>query len=211
LRYVLVAVIVGLAAAFCAVGARAGGARIVYVQPIGKPVTPAEVSAVCATLESHFGVEVRTLPPVAMPRSAFARARHRYRAEILVSYLSSLLPPDGECIIGLTADDISTTKGAIRDWGVIGLASTRNGACVVSAARRRAGANAATSRERLGKVAIHEIGHTLSLGHCVSVACVMRDAKGSVRSVDSERDFCGRCRGFLENREHLFSQRIDRR
>jgi archaemetzincin len=53
------------------------------------------------------------------------------------------------------------------------------------------------ARERLAKVAVHELGHTLGLPHCPNVGCLMEDAEGRVATCDREYDFCARCRGLV--------------
>ena len=54
-----------------------------------------------------------------------------------------------------------------------------------------------TARQRLGKVAVHETGHTLGLDHCSSDGCLMHDGEGTVLTSDTEYDLCARCRGIL--------------
>ena len=44
------------------------------------------------------------------------------------------------------------------------------------------GASEALVRERLWKVAIHELGHTLGLPHCPNNGCLMQDAHGTVKT-----------------------------
>jgi archaemetzincin len=38
---------------------------------------------------------------------------------------------------------------------------------------------------RVVTTAVHEVGHTLGLEHCDDPRCVMRDAEGSIRTVDT--------------------------
>src|SRR5437764_1435583 len=58
---------------------------------------------------------------ISLPQLAFYSKRNRYRADSLIYYLNKLTPI-GHVTIGLTTEDISTTKGSISDWGVMGLA-----------------------------------------------------------------------------------------
>src|SRR5476651_2539187 len=58
--------------------------------------------------------------PIPLPASAYYPSRKRYRADSLINYLDHFGSAD-TVIIGLTDKDISTTKGNIADWGIMGL------------------------------------------------------------------------------------------
>ena len=47
--------------------------------------------------------------------------------------------------------------------------------------------------KRLDRVAAHELGHVLGLSHCATPHCLMHDAEGSIRTVDSATGFCEMC------------------
>jgi predicted Zn-dependent protease len=50
-------------------------------------------------------------------------------------------------------------------------------------------------KDKLIKVSIHEIGHTLNIPHCNSNKCIMNDAKGKGSNVDKELlDMCNLCK-----------------
>lgn len=87
------------------------------------------------------------------------------------------------------------TNGEHEDWGIFGLGELAGRVCVVSTFRLGArGADETKLRERLRKVAIHEVGHVMGLPHCTHKHCVMRDAEGSIATVDAETGaFCQEC------------------
>jgi len=104
----------------------------------------------------------------------------------------------------LFRSDISTTKGDVFDWGILGLASVDGRACVLSSFRcRRSARDSRHATERLGKTAVHELGHTFGLEHCATHGCLMHDGEGTVLTTDAERDLCSACRGKLAARGFL--------
>jgi len=126
--------------------------------------------------------------------TAYYSARDRYRADSLIRYLGRSATGD-TIVIGLTNKDISTTKGNIQDWGIMGLGDNPGRACVVSTFRL-----SASDRDgQLYKVAVHELGHTMGLQHCKDTTCYMRDAEGE-NHLDEEKDFCPDCKRHLRDK-----------
>jgi archaemetzincin len=195
---------VGLATAGVARAQDAGAveppspAPVVALQPLGDAIPEGDVTAVAQALRAMYGVEARVLPRAALPKSAWYPPRRRWRAERILDVLEAQRPAEAVRILGLTAADISTTKDAFVDWGILGLGNLSGTAGVLSTFRCKMKArDAAQARERFAKVAVHEYGHTLGLEHCVSPGCLMRDAEGKVKSTDEEGDLCPACRAKL--------------
>ncbi len=177
----------------------APGPRVVYLQPLQPAPPAAAMAAVQTSLRAFYPIEVRKLAMVPLPRKAWFEPRRRWRADVLVDWLAERLPRGGAKILGLTRADVSTSKGEVPDWGVLGLATLDGKACVISAFRARKGVDRKRARERLAKVAVHEVGHTFGLEHCESPGCLMRDAGGKVAPIDQETDLCSRCRAQLRS------------
>ncbi len=168
------------------------------LQPLGPVIADADIGFVKTSLEAFYDFDLVVAAHRPLPREAYYPPRQRYRAEKLLDYLQTLLPDGADRILGLTSVDISTTKGTIKDWGIMGLATIDGRVSVLSSFRcSRRVRKPSDARIRLGKVAVHEIGHTLGLDHCKTQGCLMHDAEGSALTVNDEYDLCARCRAKL--------------
>ena len=165
---------------------------VIVIQPFND-FTPELTNSVFAKLkEINPNTILRT--PIQLPKKAYYPPRNRYRADSLIKYLSNFVSAD-TVVIGLTNKDISTTKGDISDFGVMGLGYCPGNSCVVSTFRL-----AKTNiSEQFFKLAIHELGHTQGLPHCSNKICFMRDANGK-NVFNEEKDFCPSCKSFLKNK-----------
>lgn len=168
------------------------------VVPLGS-VKQSRVQAVAKRLSDTFHVRVLIARPTPLPKSAYYAPRSRYRADKLLVWLSNRYPEG--YVMGVTSSDISTGKGSTADWGVFGLGQMPGRAAVVSDFRLGRKGSVSTT-ERLGRIAIHELGHNLGLPHCKNL-CRMSDAKGSIKSVDSTVEFCRDCRAYLTRKRIL--------
>lgn len=156
-----------------------------------------ELAFVKRQIVGFYGFSIDSIIVADLPDSAFYTPRKRYKARKLLNFLNDIKPSNCDKIIGLTTQDISTPKGRIDDSGIMGLAYLGGESCVVSTFRiSRGKPSKAKIRERLAKVSLHEIGHTLGIPHCNnSPICMLNDAKGTIKTIDREEIFlCPSCR-----------------
>jgi archaemetzincin len=161
----------------------------IYIQPF-TDLPASYLTYVSTELQKTFK-KVIINPRINLPMSSYYPARSRHRADSLLSFLGRQTN-DGCHTIGLTTKDISTTKGKNIDWGVMGLGNCPGKACVASSFRLKAD-TPMKKMEKLYKVAIHELGHTEGLPHCLVETCFMRDAEGQ-DNTDQETGFCAACK-----------------
>lgn len=167
---------------------------VVAVQPFGH-LDAGVVTRVQTGIRERFDVDVVVLPERALPAAAYYRPRDRYRAERLLEALEREASGRYVKVVGLTARDISTSTEEQADWGVFGLGDLGGETCVVSTYRLgRGGASEALLEDRLVKAVNHELGHTFGADHCPVHGCLMADAEGTIRTVDTGTGrFCPAC------------------
>ena len=168
----------------------------VAIQPYGafpfELIKEAEIG-----IQKMYKLKIIILSSVELPTNAFYPPRNRYRAEKLLVDLDRRKIKGAFKMIGLTSMDISTTKDSVKfpEWGIFGLGSLPGESCIISIFRLKTG-NAFNQLliSRLVKVINHEIGHTLGLEHCPVKNCLMEDAAGTIKTVDSESgNLCPDC------------------
>lgn len=159
-------------------------------------IPDAEVAFVKRQIVSYYGFTIDSTIVIGLPDSAYHAPKKRYKAMRLLHFLREIKPNNCDKIIGLTTKDISASKGKIEDSGIIGYGFLGGESCVVSSFRiGRGKVSEKKFRDRLAKVALHEIGHTLGLPHCEhSPVCMMNDARGTIKQIDKEKiALCSAC------------------
>lgn len=152
---------------------------------------------VAKELKKIFKGSVLINDPIQFPKNTLNKTKKRHRADSLIKYLSNKTKK-GSVTIGLAIKDISYTRknkdGVILDddYGIMGLGYRPGKSCIVSTSRIK-GHN---KKEKLFKVAIHELGHTQGLEHCSVRSCLMRDAEGKDH-LNELKEFCPKCKSVL--------------
>jgi archaemetzincin len=161
----------------------------IIIQPF-TGISTEKVNAVVAEMNRVYPF-IRLNTSIDLPALAWHPARKRYRADSLINWLAANAATH-TVVIGLTDKDVSTTKGNIADWGVMGLGFCPGRACIASAYRLQKGRQTA----QLCKVALHGWGHTRGLAHCTNGHCFMNDAEGK-NNTETLTRFCGKCKTLL--------------
>lgn len=159
-------------------------------------VDESEMLALGAALEDFYGFETEIIGLTPLPDSAYYEPRDRYKASIILAHLNQIKPNRFDKVIGLTGTDISITTNSGKDWGVFGLAQIGGSSSIVSNFRYREGVSTEIMQERMGKIGVHEIGHTLGLRHCDrDENCLMKPADGRISTIDNlDTYLCTACR-----------------
>lgn len=180
--------------------------KTIAIQPLGQ-IEHENISEIKQSLIEMYGYKVVVLPQRKIYPEAFVNLKSpRYRADSLLKFLKRDMPDSIDYILGITTQDISTTKydvfpiiikkpeNTYKDWGVFGLGQCPGKSCVISFFRIGKVSNSLKT-ERLQKIAVHEIGHNLGLPHCDNKSCVMTDAVESIKTIDKAKlELCSACR-----------------
>jgi len=161
--------------------------------PIGD-IDPGVLQELQNGLESVFGCPVEIDEPIPIPVQAFDPARDQYLSDALIEILQQHKNKSAH-LLGITEVNIFTHGLNF----VFGQADSAGRVAVISLHQLRGEnygqpADGRLLVERAIKEAIHEIGHTLGLGHCEDVKCVMHFSNSLVDTDVKGRYFCGRCR-----------------
>ncbi|UCE27544.1 MAG: hypothetical protein JSW52_01975, partial [Candidatus Coatesbacteria bacterium] len=163
--------------------------RPIHIVPLGE-VAESDVAFVRDVVEASFGRETVVGPALPMQDEYYYAERDQYGASSLLRYLEANAPDDAYRAVAVTDVDIFMEG---RNY-VIGVARCPGRYAVVSTHRMGAG-DAGEKRRlaRIGKLILHETGHTYGAHHCRQPMCAM-DYAESVAALDGQRlAYCERC------------------
>ncbi|MBL0741894.1 matrixin family metalloprotease [Chryseolinea lacunae] len=183
---------------------KSSGRTVVGIQPYGR-ISRELSDTLAAFVTKTYGFAVCVLPKQAIPAEAFVNVKMpRYRADKILKIQEQWRPDSLTYILGITPEDISTTKRDARgeiqkpvqkfsDWGVLGLGYRPGHSSVVSTFR--IGRDRERITDLLKKICIHELGHNLGLDHCTVEGCVMTDAAETIATIERvQPSLCAACR-----------------
>lgn len=146
---------------------------VFYIQPMGDVAEhhPETIEAMRRYAEIFFDVPARVLAPLPMFENGYVPARRQYNATMLIGQLREILPGDALVYIGICDEDLFS-RGLNF---VFGEGSLRERTGVYSLRRYRT-PDATLFLRRALKLMAHEVGHILSIEHCIYYRCVMQGA-----------------------------------
>lgn len=170
--------------------------EVINIQPLGK-VSPEYIEVVKKSVKSFYGYDCVVKKRIDVTTSILSKVTKRIDADKLLDKYKS-----AQNTMIITEKDICHFKDKLRpEYGIFGLGLRPGKICVISTFRLKRKVNKQKTYERLGKVAIHEIGHNLGLYHCTNdKQCLMNDARGTIKQVDLGRVwFCEKCMAKIKN------------
>jgi archaemetzincin len=168
---------------------------MIHLLPIGE-ISGSILEGLSTSLQKVLGVPVVVHEPVSLPASSFDSARRQYLStpilKSLARFKSSLTQV--ERVLGIVDVDLYATDLNF----VFGEADPKEGVAVISLARLKQEfyglpPNESLFQERMLKEAVHELGHTYSLGHCPDPSCVMYFSNSLQDTDKKSAAFCSVC------------------
>ena len=149
-------------------------------------------------IESFYGCSVTILPHVKPPLNTYNSARKMYYADSILRFLDKTKLEEYHHIIGITDADITTIFYNKDEKVVFGLGYCPGTSNVLSTNRLYIDSPTQDKvKERIGNVAIHELGHNFGLKHCSDTACLMHDTEGKLINTEGVKSLCTNCKTFL--------------
>lgn len=167
--------------------------KTIYIVPLDN-VKQTDVALSFQELKGFYNYDIVILNRDVTP-SQYRNPSGKYDAGKILKFLGEKYQHLNGKVIGITNVNISTKRTlnnvVHNDWSILGFGGINGQSCVVSTRNMISNHN-----DRLSKVTIHEVGHTLGLDHCDNdPMCLMNDAKGRASKVDTEKKImCQNCK-----------------
>jgi archaemetzincin len=170
--------------------------RPLLVAPLTR--LPLDAGVVSGPIERAFGVPVLVAPLALELDRAFSASRGQLNSTSILKMLLAERPDGVGRILGLVDQDLfipvlTYVFGEAQLGGTVAVASTFR----LREPWAAGGATSAVLEARLVKTALHELGHTFGLRHCLHPRCVMTSAAGLEMLDEKVPAFCLACQGQL--------------
>jgi archaemetzincin len=171
----------------------------IYLAP-GNNVEGEVLRVMEASVREAFQLPTQQLASFAEPDSSYDPARKQYSSPDLLRELAEHVPADATRVLGVTERDLFIPMLSF----IFGQAQLGGQVALVSLARLRQEfygmePDAGLLADRACKEALHELGHTFGLTHCVDRTCTMSLSTG-IRQVDLKAPrFCSSCVTLLDD------------
>jgi archaemetzincin len=177
---------------------RAG--EIIYVQPLGN-IEAGKLKVIHDILGESFKKDVKILPKKTLSKQFRVAEKGQYSADLIMLWAEEQVPPDAFRFLTVVEEDIFSGRYNF----IFGQARIRGKLATVSLyrftdpSRPLAPGEKSFFRERIGKLVLHELGHTFGLQHCNNEDCVMAFANSMLELDRQSAEFCGDCLRKLGN------------
>jgi archaemetzincin len=171
--------------------------RKILIVPVGK-VDDDILRNISPSLEETFRRSVDIGGEMPVPQGSYNSKRKQYNSTAILKKMLDVKTKDIERVLGVADVDLYVPELAF----VFGEADISSGVTVISITRLRQEFYGSRGNRKLLivrciKEAIHELGHTYSLGHCPYPGCIMFFSN-SLRDTDLKGPgFCRMCKNFL--------------
>ena len=172
--------------------------KFIYIVPLGD-ADDEHLEKIAESIEEQFGLPVKISSNQGLPVYALDVGRQQYNSNLILRTLIDNAAPDALKVLGVTNVDLFNPIFSF----VFGEAQFKGKGAVISSYRLHSNPVYESAigcpplLNRLEKEAIHELGHTFGLKHCVDPDCVMQYSVG-VECADRKFSFfCPACRDLM--------------
>jgi len=167
------------------------------IQPLGQ-ISILKTRNIERSLKQYYRGQIIINAAISLPTAAASSIARKYHAHKLLQFLSTKTSGNS-VILGVTEMDICMNKNGNPNFGIFGLGQRPGNSCVISTCRLTGN----NTSEKFTKVALHEIGHTQGLPHCLISTCLMSDLKGRDR-FNEMAQFCNQCKSVFNRKGWAF-------
>jgi len=172
---------------------------LIYITLL-QPMRAAYLEGLPELLQDAFHARTRVVESDIDISFAFHQSLNQYHGSAILLRLTETAPPEASKILGITEVDLFVP---VFDF-LFGEAQLGGAGALMSTFRLRnelygLPADEELFYERIGKEAIHELGHAFGLVHCFNPACVMNPSTFVEQIDNKSKDFCRQCRRLVED------------